>query len=201
MLNLMAFSFSLSFVHYFIFFGRCSRYSGYEDSSLFFKQATAYKVNTFFHVSFSGKRKRTKKSQQPLLAPITLSCKTEKAISVAIRGHTAAAASTQPSKFVTGMRSASCFPSETVQCLCTEESTGGFLLYFTNFFAGFSLPTLPLTFAVWLNVSISGHSFNESVISLSHPWSTEHCFGECTVSCEQKRAGTCKDALFWGKET
>lgn len=156
------------------------------------------KLILFFHVSFSGKRKRTKKSQQPLLAPITLSCKTEKAISVAIRGHTASAASTQPSKFVTGMRSASCFPSETVQCLCTEESAGGFLLHFTNFSAGFSLPTLPLTFAcrtVWLNVSISGHSFNESVISLSHPWSTEHCFGECTVSCEQKRAGTCKNAL------
>lgn len=96
---------------------------------------------------FQGKEKEQKKSKQPPLAPITLSCKTEKAISVAIRGHTAAAASTQPSKFVTGMRSASCFPYETVQCLCTEETAGGFLLHFTNFFAGFSLPTLPLTFA------------------------------------------------------
>jgi len=38
------------------------------------------------------------------------------------------------------------------------------------------------------------------LLSVLHAGSTQHCFGECTVVSEQKRAGTCKDILPWGEE-
>ena len=126
------------------------------SSSLFYKCATAYRGNAFFpRYLFSGKRKREEKKHlsNPHLPPQHHCAKQRaKATGVAVRGHTAAVASTQPNKSLPGMRSASCFPSETVQCLCTEENAGGFLLRVPNFFssAGFSLPTLPLTLAVFL---------------------------------------------------
>lgn len=68
---------------------------------------------------FSGKIKREEQIYQsnPCLLPVTPLCETEKATGVAIRGHTAAVVSTQSSKPLIGMRSGSCFPSETVHYL------------------------------------------------------------------------------------
>lgn len=55
-----------------------------------------------------------------------------------------------------------------------------------------------------MKVSISGHNFNESV--MSRAWcitAREHTallWRVCTVTSEQKTAGTCKDILSLGEE-
>lgn len=159
-LNLMTFSLFFSFVHYFIFFlldGAPLDALDMKPQACFLNTPQRTELMFSSRVSFSGKRKREeqKKSKQRLPQPLlpNISVRNRgKATGVAVRGHTAAVASAQPSKPLLGMRSARCFPSETVRCVHKGESAGGVLLSFPNAClpAGFSFPTLPLTIAVFL---------------------------------------------------
>lgn len=149
----------LVFVHCLVFFGSwgtawCSEH---EASSLFSKHATAYRVNTFFpRIFFQEKEKRrTKKSKQPLPLPAQHHCAKQRESNWCCHKRAHCSCSFNTAQKISP-RNEKCQLLPLWDCsVCVLKKVQEAFYSVSEMFAGFSLPTLPLTLAVFLWIAFN----------------------------------------------